>query len=137
MKKYLLPQEGTFYKANLHCHSTISDGKLTPEEIKKAYMEKGYSIIAYTDHDVMIDHSDLQEENFLPLCGYEMEVNQKKDDPNNNHPYRKCCHMCLIALEPDNKTQVCWHREKYLFGNAVNYRDKVNFDSTLPDYQRV
>ena len=137
MKKYLLPKEGTFYKANLHCHSTISDGKLTPEEIKKAYMEKGYSIIAYTDHDVMIDHSDLQEENFLPLRGYEMEINQSKDDPNNKHPYRKCCHMCLIALEPDNKTQVCWHREKYLFGNAVNYRDEVRFDPALPDYDRI
>ena len=37
MKKYLLPKCGNDYKANLHCHSTISDGKLTPEEIKEAY----------------------------------------------------------------------------------------------------
>jgi len=44
MKKYLLPESGNFYKANLHCHSTFSDGKHTPEEIKKAYMDKGYSI---------------------------------------------------------------------------------------------
>ena len=25
------------YKANLHCHSTVSDGKLTPAELKDAY----------------------------------------------------------------------------------------------------
>lgn len=53
MKKYLLPKSGSFYKANLHCHSTVSDGKLTPEELKKIYKEKGYSVIAYTDHDVL------------------------------------------------------------------------------------
>ena len=35
MKKYLLPQNGSFYKANLHCHSTVSDGRWSPEEIKK------------------------------------------------------------------------------------------------------
>ena len=33
MKKYLLPENGQFYKANLHCHSTVSDGHLTPEEM--------------------------------------------------------------------------------------------------------
>ena len=37
MKKYLLPRTGKFYKANLHCHSTVSDGKLTPAELKEAY----------------------------------------------------------------------------------------------------
>ena len=54
MKKYLLPESGQFYKANIHCHSTVSDGCLTPEQIKKAYMDHGYSVVAYTDHDVFI-----------------------------------------------------------------------------------
>ena len=35
MKKYLLPKEGNFYKANLHCHTTISDGRMTVEETKR------------------------------------------------------------------------------------------------------
>ena len=52
MKKYLLPQIGCFYKANLHCHTTVSDGSITPEEIKNIYKGKGYSVVAYTDHDV-------------------------------------------------------------------------------------
>ena len=54
MKTYLLPKEGNFYKANLHCHTTVSDGKRTPEEIKELYMRNGYSIVAYTDHEVLI-----------------------------------------------------------------------------------
>ena len=31
MKKYLLQENGNFYKANLHCHSTYSDGALKPQ----------------------------------------------------------------------------------------------------------
>ncbi len=132
MKQYLLPQNGNDYKANLHCHSTLSDGSLTPEQIKDAYKEQGYAIVAYTDHDIMIDHSDLADENFLPLRGYEMEINEEKSRP---HP-RKTCHMCLIAIEPDNFKQVCWHRERYLFGNAPEYKELVQFDESLPDYVR-
>ena len=32
MKKDLLPSEGQFYKANLHAHTTLSDGHLTPQQ---------------------------------------------------------------------------------------------------------
>ena len=56
MKRYLLPETGRFFKANLHCHSNLSDGQLSPEEIKKIYMDKGYSIVAYTDHDILLPH---------------------------------------------------------------------------------
>lgn len=134
MKKYLLPKSGSFYKANLHCHSTVSDGKLTPEELKKIYKEKGYSVIAYTDHDVLVPHSELADDTFLPLNGYEIEINEDLDT---EYAYIKTCHLCLIAIKHDNFSQVCYHRTKYLFGNAVNYRGKVKFDSSLPDYERV
>ena len=134
MKKYLLPENGQFYKANLHCHSTVSDGHLTPEEIKKHYMAHGYSVVAYTDHDIMIPHDDLADENFLPLHGYEMEVNAIWDG---DFSLTKTCHMCLIALEPDNLKQACWHRETYLFGNAPKYREQAQFYEEEPDHVRV
>ena len=135
MRKYLLPEKGQFYKANLHCHSTVSDGKWTPEEIKKNYVEKGYSVVAYTDHNVMIDHSELTDENFLALRGYELDVGQK--EPEFPNASKKTCHMCFVALEPDNDRQVCWHREKHFGGNAKNYRHLAKFDESLPDYERV
>ena len=53
MKKYLLPENGTFYKANLHCHTVLSDGRLTPEQVRELYMSRGYSIVAFTDHNAM------------------------------------------------------------------------------------
>ena len=133
MRKYLLPQDGQFYKANLHSHSTLSDGQYTPAELKKMYREQGYSIMAYTDHDILIAHDELADENFLPLHGYEVGVNEEKGE---DFPFCKCCHICLIALDPDNMTQACWHRTDYLTANAPKYRDQVKFDESLPDYVR-
>lgn len=132
MKRFLLPEQGACYKANLHCHSTLSDGEQTPEEIKRDYKAYGYSVVAYTDHDIMIPHHDLTDEDFLALTGYEMEVGAV-DGPVKG---KKFCHMCLIALDPDKREQVCYHRTRYLYHNAVNYRDQLCFDHSLPDYVR-
>jgi len=35
---------------NLHCHSLLSDGVLLPSEIAVRYADKGYKVIAITDH---------------------------------------------------------------------------------------
>lgn len=37
--------------ANLHTHSTHSDGKYTPEELVRVAKEEGYKALAITDHD--------------------------------------------------------------------------------------
>ena len=70
-KKYLISNEGNWYKANLHCHSTFSDGTMTPEEIKDAYMKKGYSIVAYSDHFSLTPHVELKSPDFLPITAHE------------------------------------------------------------------
>ena len=135
MIKYLIKKEGTFYKANLHAHSTISDGKYTPEELKEFYKNMGYSVLAYTDHDVLIPHNDLTDDKFLALNGYEMEFH---DLVQAEKPYvRRSTHICLIALKKDNFNQVCYHRSKYLFGNSPKYRDLIKFDTSLPDFERT
>ncbi len=134
MKKYLLPEGGRFYKANLHNHSTVSDGDLTPEEIKALYRKNGYSAVAFTDHDVFIRHNELTDDNFVALNGFEIEVNEEKNLP---FEYVKTAHLCFIALEADTVVQPCWHRSKYLFCNAVQHRDEVVFDEKEADYERV
>lgn len=137
MRKYLLPKDGTFYKANLHCHSTVSDGGLTPEELKKAYMAEGYSIIAYTDHNVFIHHPELCDENFLPLNGYELDINEPGFE-GATYADIKTCHLCYIALEPDNDKIVCWHRSKYRSPvNEGRYSAQTKFDENEPDYERI
>lgn len=134
MKKYLLTKEGRFYKANLHSHSTVSDGKLTPEEMKAHYKENGYSILAYTDHDVFVAHPELTDEDFLVLHGYEASVDEKAPEG----PYfTRECHFCLIALDPDNRKQPCWHRTKFVPRCAEAARSEVQFYEDEPDYERV
>ena len=133
MKKYLLPEMGKFYKANLHCHTNISDGNLTPEQMKEAYKAHGYSIIAYTDHDVFIPHPELCDESFLALNSMEIEITQRKEDAKNDV---KTCHLCLIALDPDNDIMPLYHREKYVWGNGKAYRPVLKFDESKPDFER-
>jgi predicted metal-dependent phosphoesterase TrpH len=41
---------GRFYRGNLHCHSTRSDGVRTPEEVVGAYRTAGYDFIGLSDH---------------------------------------------------------------------------------------
>lgn len=133
MKKHLIPESGQFYKANLHCHTTVSDGCRTPEEIKQIYRANGYSVVAYTDHNVLISHNDLRSEDFLPLNGIEVDV----DEAGDKH-WRKIkrCHLCFIALEPNNLTMPFFHRSKYIFGNAEKYRAELHYDESQPDYER-
>jgi hypothetical protein len=45
-------QPGRFWRGNLHCHSTRSDGHLEPEEVCRRYRDEGYDFIALTDHFV-------------------------------------------------------------------------------------
>lgn len=37
-------------KGGLHCHTTRSDGQMTPEDAMKMYKENGYDFLAITDH---------------------------------------------------------------------------------------
>lgn len=37
------------FKANLHTHSTTSDGKFEPEKVIQLYAEAGYDVLAFTD----------------------------------------------------------------------------------------
>lgn len=105
MKQYLLPEKGNFYKACLHVHSTCSDGVVTPQDIKTMYMEKGYSIVAYTDHEVIVPHNDLRDENFLPITGAEIAVNESI--PGLSWRYGKQYHLNLLSKDPNkNETSV-------------------------------
>lgn len=125
--KRLFPRGANQYKANLNCHTNISDGEYFPEEIKELYKAKGYSVVAFSDREVLIPHQDLKDDSFLPLtaCEYEIEGSEGKS-----------IHFNIIALDEDNVTQPLWHREKYIYPYSEPSRKFVKFDETEPDYER-
>ncbi len=130
MRIDILPKDLNYYKANLHSHSTLSDGRSTPEEMKNAYKAKGYSILAITDHNVFLPHNDMTEADFLMLNGLEYNI-----DPHDGTA--RTCHFCAIARDPETVIQPLFHRTEYCFRGAIESRKQVRFDESLPDYERV
>lgn len=98
--KHLLPKVNTYFKANLHAHSNISDGRLTPEQVKEEYKRRGYSILALTDHEICFSHPELNDEDFLTLTSYELMT---YDD--NPRMTSKTYHLNMIAKDPNNRWQ--------------------------------
>ena len=131
MKEYLLPPTGQFYKANLHCHTTVSDGRLTPAEVKELYRSLGYSIVAYTDHQILIPHPELADETFLPLYGYEDDVTEAAA-----WPQAKTCHLCFIARDPENWIQPCFDPAHVRCGHAPEHLAQARYDTMKPPYER-
>ncbi len=111
MKKYLLPNEGNFYKADLHCHTVVSDGKNTASQMKDYYMAHGYSILAFTDHELLVEHSELSDENFLAITGYEYAFAAEgpwQETPN--------LELNFFARDPHNETHICFDPEHVYHG---------------------
>ncbi len=113
-------ETGRYYRANLHCHSTISDGRKDVSEIKRDYVRHGYSVVAFTDHDIFMNHNDLTDGNFVALNGYEMEFGRQGTE--------KTCHLCFVALEDNIILPATLHRDRYMFGNAMKYKDLAGWD---------
>lgn len=130
MRKYLIPKSGNFYKANLHTHSILSDGEWNPEEIKNWYKAHGYSVVAITDHDLFVPHNELTDDNFVALNGFELGMHTEK------YGRVKCCHICLVAKNPEITYPVCLHRTKYMFGNSPQNAFLMEFEDEQPDTER-
>ena len=62
---------GNWYRGNLHCHTTNSDGQQSPAEAVEWYRSHGYDFLAITDHDGLTDVSSMSDGRFLLLPGLE------------------------------------------------------------------
>lgn len=98
--KHLLPPVEKYFKANLHTHTNISDGKLSPKDVKELYKAQGYSILALTDHSVTVDHQNLCDEDFLLLTGVEVDIEEGYFYKGDRRYLGKSRHFCLISKDP-------------------------------------
>jgi len=65
-------QGNKFYKLGLHIHTTISDGRKTPEDVAAEYKADGYDAIALTDHWKFGNSRELAGLMILSGCEYNM-----------------------------------------------------------------
>lgn len=111
------------FKANLHCHSTLSDGSLTPQELKDAYKSHGYSILSITDHERPHDHSALSDPDFLLLTGYEAYI---RPDPMCRYDtFSRELHLNLFARDPHNTDLICWNDRYVKYVKDPNERAEM------------
>ena len=65
----------TRFKVGLHSHTTLSDGRCTPEEAAKIYKAAGYDAMAFTDHWYFGAGGALEGLTILSGCEYNLGVN--------------------------------------------------------------
>lgn len=73
-------QSGNWYKGNLHGHSTVSDGRLTPEQVREEYKKKRYNFIVHSEHDIYTDYQFANEPEFITIPGFEASIPTPDND---------------------------------------------------------
>ncbi|MDL2206035.1 hypothetical protein LJC33_03855 [Eubacteriales bacterium OttesenSCG-928-N13] len=68
----LFDEGALFYKGNTHMHTTLSDGRLSPQEAALLYRQSGYHFVFLTDHRMASLPSEC--EGMLVLSGTELDV---------------------------------------------------------------
>ena len=65
-------KEMPVFKSALHIHSSVSDGSFTPDEVIRLYREKGYDVLAFTDHHKTNPVSTYDGQGMTLLSGIEL-----------------------------------------------------------------
>lgn len=123
MKKSYFPPEGIWLKGNIHSHSTVSDGKLSPQELTVRYKKRGYDFLSLTDHNVLVSHSALSDEGIILLGGLEHDLEYSAD---------KCIHM--VGLTASGKEQTNYPCRRY---SCSEISDQALLDMMKADGQFV
>jgi len=131
--------------ANLHLHSTHSDGVYTPTELAKIAYDEGYRAAALTDHDVASGNEEFMEAckalGMESLFGIEFSVhtdlykNPKSGKPGSFHltafdfdpeyPAMKE-YLHRMSMRETNQTEVLFHR-----GVEIGYIKGITWEDVL------
>ena len=83
--------------ANLHLHSSYSDGVYTPGELVKKAKDIGYGAVALTDHDTVSGYAELKrtadELGLEHICGVELAANA----------FGECFHIVGLDIDPTDR----------------------------------
>ncbi len=73
LRQAAFEKKGKFLKGNLHCHTTLSDGKGTPEAVALHYKNAGYDFLAITDHRLYYKPDNCDKDGILIIPGMEAD----------------------------------------------------------------
>ncbi len=129
----LLDENKKSYKANLHCHSTNSDGRMSVERLKEEFKKRGYQIVAFTDHEHLIDNSYLDDEDFLTITSCEVAIKEHPDQSTMKNYGMRVCHLNFYALDQHNTVTPCYNSVYDHFKNP-QIEPLIKFEG---EYERV
>ncbi len=116
-------KKGKMQKVALHCHSNKSDGKLPPEEVLTRYAEKGFDLVALTDH------RKYNRVNYAPETGIvvipAMEINVQFD-----YNAGGTRHFHTLVLGPDDDTNGYAHDDEV---DGPDIEDYTTFQERLDE----
>ncbi len=134
MKKLLFGGKQNFYKGNLHCHSNLSDGRLSPQQLKEFYKANGYSFLAITDHEFLKNNSYLDDEDFITITSTEIAIKEFLGQSTLEKPYMKVCHLNLYAKEQDNDFNFFYNQ---IYDHFSSLELKKTLKTPPDDFDRV
>ena len=76
---FFFGQELNEYKANLHTHSTTSDGRFEPDKVIQVYADAGYDVLAFTDHRKANPVSTYNARGMTLISGMELHPGGPRD----------------------------------------------------------
>jgi len=97
-----------WYKGNLHCHSTNSDGKSSPARVAAYFKSLGYNFLGISDHNQLTplkEYGVIFDDNFIgiPCCEYSGAKN---------------CHVLAVnvktTVKPLDREMGTWEKHKIL-----------------------
>ena len=110
-------------KVQLHCHTTRSDGKLTPKELLYAYAEEHFDLVAITDHRFYNRENFAPETGIVIIPGMEIDTIFESDDSG-----LRCFHT--LVLGPNDGTNGYAQDERVA---STPYNDPEKFRSALDE----
>ena len=112
----------TRVKIGLHTHTTRSDGRATPEEAAKIYLDEGYDAVAFTDHWYYSDECEVEGLKVLSGCEYNI----------GGHDGAHVIHIVGVGMTSDPQIPEDWkNMQKTAFSKAAEIIKRIKLHNGL------
>ena len=111
-------QSGQWFKGNTHAHTSVSDGKLAPEQLINEYKKAGYNFLAITDHEIYSDYTQYDTDSFIMMPGVELMLWQ------GDRKIAFTTHLVGLGIPGKNKFK---HAQKLEYNNTTPTRELIDF----------